>query len=106
MISWTLPALERKSAQWYAIAATVALTVVVWGAFMEIYMMSFAAIALTALYVYATNNSEETIVTLYDEGVALGSAEYFYGQYSGYSVKYVSRQPFSLYFQPGKSTNI
>ncbi len=97
MFEWTFPAKPEKSPTWYLAGGVVALALVVWGFFVELYVMSVVVILFVGVYLLYENNASETVRVVMDEGgVSVGDMRYEYQRLAKFLIVFLDREPVFL----------
>ena len=64
---WVFQSKVEKNSTWYLAAIVLAIALIAWGIFMEIYVMSIVVFLFAGVYILVENNAPDTVETTVNE---------------------------------------
>lgn len=97
MFSWEFNSKKEKSGSWYITAIVIALWLIIWWYFSELYIMSIVIIMVVWVYFLVENNSPDTINISIDENwILISETFYDYPKIESFAIIYDKNIPLFL----------
>ncbi|MBP7773700.1 hypothetical protein KA071_01275 [Candidatus Gracilibacteria bacterium] len=103
--SWAFESRLERGRKWYAIAATLAITITIVSFFLSAYLLGIVVIIFTGVYLLYDVNSHPVVhVSVGTTGISLEGDLFPYSQIQSFGIIRVNNQPFLLRLRTNSRT--
>ncbi|MCK9272168.1 hypothetical protein M0P65_01345 [Candidatus Gracilibacteria bacterium] len=97
MFSWEFNSKKEKSSSWYTVAIIIAISLIIWGYIVGLYVMSIVIFMFIGVYILIENNTPDLIdIEINESGIKVGDTFYDYPKIEKFSIIYNKNTPVYL----------
>lgn len=94
---WSFQSKTEKGASWYLWAIALAVALIAWWIFMEIYIMSIVVFIFAGVYMLVENNAPDVMdVAINENGIKVWGSFYDYPKIESFGIVYNGETPYLL----------